>query len=99
MIKFGNKMGQPGYRSYAPGDDDDFFGAMSFTEQDRIVVGEWAADGAELTNERKVTVAFSNNELGTADYNIVANYGVIHKGFPYLPSLYDSRRKSSRAGV
>ncbi|MHB9782758.1 DUF4767 domain-containing protein [Streptococcus sp. 10F2] len=47
-----------------------------------MVVGEWAADGAELTNERKVTVAFSNNGLGTADYNIVASYGVIHKGFP-----------------
>lgn len=68
MIEFSNKMGQPGYRSYAPGDDD-FCGVMSFTEQDRIVVGERAADGAELTNKRKVTVAFSNNGLGTADYN------------------------------
>lgn len=82
MVEFGNKMGQPGYKSYAPGDDDDFFGVMSFTEQDRIVVGERAADGAELTNERKVTVAFSNDGLGTADYNIVASYGVVHKNFP-----------------
>ncbi|MBF0806488.1 MULTISPECIES: DUF4767 domain-containing protein [unclassified Streptococcus] len=29
MVEFGDKMGQPGYRSYASEDDDDFFGAMA----------------------------------------------------------------------
>jgi len=95
MVEFGHKMNQESYRRLTPNGNDDFFGAMSFAKNNRIIVGEKTEQNAPMTNQQKVDVAFSDDGTGTADYIIVDSYGysgsamilyhfTIHKGQPVV---------------
>ena len=75
MVEFGHKMNQESYRRLTPNGSDDFFGAMSFAKNNRIIVGEKTEQNAPMTNQQKVDVAFSDDGTGTADYIIVDSYG------------------------
>lgn len=75
MVEFGHKMNQESYRRLTPNGSDDFFGAMSFAKNNRIIVGEKTEQSAPMTNQQKVDVAFSEDGTGTADYFIVDSYG------------------------
>ena len=46
------------YRRLTPNGSDDFFGAMSFAKNNRIIVGEKTEQNAPMTNQQKVDVAF-----------------------------------------
>ena len=95
MVEFGHKMNQESYRRLTPNGSDDFFGAMSFAKNNRIIVGEKTEQNAPMTYQQKVDVAFSEDGTGTADYLIVDSYGysgsvmilyhfTIHKGQPVV---------------
>ena len=95
MVEFGHKMNQESYRRLTPNGSDDFFGAMSFAKNNRIIVGEKTEQNAPMTNQQKVDVAFSEDGTGTADYLIVDSYGysgsamilyhfTIHRGQPVV---------------
>ena len=95
MVEFGHKMNQESYKRLTPNGSDDFYGAMSFAQNNRITVGEKTEQNAPMTNQQKADVAFSDDGTGTADYLIVDSYGysgsamilyhfTIHNGQPVV---------------
>lgn len=91
MVAFGQRMNQQPYVRLVPYGDNDFGGAMSFAEQNRIMVGEKKTSDSPMANKQKVDVAFSMDGTGTADYLIVDSYGYINDFILYHFTIHDGQ--------
>ena len=91
MVDFGKQMNQQPYVHLVPYGDNDFGGAMSFAEKNRIMVGEKRTPDSPMTNKQKVDVAFSEDGSGSADYLIVDSYGYINDFTLYHFTIHEGQ--------